>query len=139
MTIQQLGGLGAIVVILLAGAIWYFLVRPLPEKISTGTITTRAFQPAERVEKVIPRANRSLEEPPREIKYNLPDRYTFGIRLDHDQADISYTVAMAGMEKVQSGQRVQVIYLERRIPFVGRKIFVKSMKLLPTTSDDSAK
>jgi len=43
------------------------------------------------------------------------------------------------MEKVKSGQRVQVVYLERRIPFVGRKIFVKSMKLLPAAADDSAK
>src|SRR5262249_38704200 len=118
---------------------WYFLARPLPQKTSTGVITSRAFQPAEQVKKLIPRTNRSLEEQPREIKHSLPDRYTFAIRLDQDQADIRYTVAVVGMEKVQIGQQVQVVYLERHIPFVGRKIFVKSMTPLPAASDNSGK
>lgn len=128
-----------LVILVFSVGCWHFLVRPLPKKTSTGVITSRAFQPAEQVEKLIPRTNRSLEEQPREIKYSLPDRYTFGIRLDHNQADISYTVAVVGMEKVQIGQRVQVDYLERYIPFVGRKIFVKSVTPLPVASENPEK
>ncbi|HWQ33700.1 MAG TPA: hypothetical protein VNQ79_12675 [Blastocatellia bacterium] len=117
------------IVFLFAIAAWYFLVRPVPEQTTVATIISRTFQPAEKVEKKIPRTSRSFEEPPREISYSLPDRYLFRFRMD-DGTEAGFTAPALGMENVQAGQRVRVVYLERRIPFFGRRIFVKEMKLL---------
>lgn len=119
----------ALALVLFAGTAWYFLVRPVPEKIIAATITDRIFQPAEQVEKQIPRAARPLEDAPREIKYTLPDRYLFSLRLE-DGTEVGYAAPAFGMEKAQAGQRVRVVYLERRIPFFGRRIWVKEMTLL---------
>ena len=119
----------ALLVFTIAGAAWYFLVRPVPEKTTTATIITRTFQSAETVEKKMARTSRSLEEPPREITYTLPDRYVFSLRLE-DGTEVGYTAPALGLEQVQAGQRVQVVYLERNIPFFGRRVFIKTMKLL---------
>lgn len=115
--------------ILFAGLAWYFLVRPVPDQTTVATIISRTFQPAEKVEKKIPRTSRSFEEPPREISYSLPDRYLFRLRLD-DGTEAGFTAPAHGLEYFQAGQRVRVVYLARWIPFFGRRVFVKEMKLL---------
>lgn len=119
----------AVILTLFAVIAWYFLVRPVPDQTTVATIISRTFQPTEQVEKKIPRTSRSFEEPPREISYSLPDRYLFSLRLD-DGTEAGFTAPALGMENVQAGQRVRVVYLERRIPFFGRRVFVKEMKPL---------
>ena len=107
--------------------VWFVLVRPVAEQSATGTITSRAFLPAETVRKVIPRTDRSLEDLPREIKYALPDRYLFSIRLDGRNADARFSAIAAATENIHIGQQVRLTYYERYIPFVWTRIYVKEM------------
>ena len=113
---------------LIAGGIWIILVRPVPEKKGTGTITGRIFVKAETVEKSIPRVGRSLEDQPRDIRYNLPDRYRFSIRLDDSGKEVHFIApALLPTERIEIGQHVRVVYFERYIPFWGSRIYVKEM------------
>src|SRR5579871_1804798 len=74
----------ALAALLAAGGLWYVFVRPVPEKAGTGIITGRDFLPAETVERSVARTTRSLEYTPQEIRYTLPDRHVYRIRLDGD-------------------------------------------------------
>ena len=111
--------------------IWYVLVRPVQEKATTGQIVGRAFRSKETVEKTVPRTSRSLEHYPKETKYTLPDRYIYTIRLDEEGSEVRYSMPALEHLKLENGQKVKVVYLERSIPFIWKKIFVKEITPLP--------
>ena len=125
----------ALILAIIAGVIWYALVRPVPEKSGTGVITNRTFRAAERVERSIPRTTRSLERYPQEIKYKLPDRYVLDIRLEKEKTVIRFWVPALPSQNVEIGQRVNVVYLKRSIPFIWEKIFVKQVTPLKKDFD----
>jgi hypothetical protein len=120
---------GAAIALAFAGLAWFILVRPVPERTARGTIMGRHFLPAERVEKSIPRTTRSLEAYPRRIEYNLPDRNLFDIRLDGSGAVVRYAADANATRDVEVGRPVRVVYIERIIPLVGKRIYVKELIL----------
>ncbi len=117
----------ALVLLAAAAAIWYVLVRPVPERAATGVITGRDFRPAERVRRSVARTTRSPEYATKEILYSLPDRYVYRIRLGGDGSDVYFTAPAAGLPPVEVGRAVRVVYTERAIPLLGRRRFVKEM------------
>ena len=118
-----------IVVIALAAAIliWYALVRPVPETISSGVITDRTFRSEQIVEKSVPRSFRNIEHYPLHKKYTLPDRCVYQIRLEDKRMEVSFSMPAFEGQELAVGQRVQVVYIERSIPFLWEKIYVKSI------------
>jgi hypothetical protein len=117
----------AFVFLVAAGVSWYFLVRPVPEKTATGAIAERTFQAAELVERSVPRTTRSLEYTPQEIRYSLPDRHIYRVRLDHDGTEVYFTAPATALPPLDVGRAVRLVYVERYIPLLGRRIFVKEM------------
>src|SRR5262245_39032479 len=87
----------ALLFLVVAGAIWYVLVRPVPEKTTTGVITDRTFQAAQTVQRSIPRVMRSLEYYPQEIKYTVPDRHLYRIRLHGNGTEVCFTAPATGV------------------------------------------
>ncbi len=124
----------ALIFLLAAGVIWYVLVRPVPDKTGTGVITGRTFQPAEAVDRSVPRTVRSLEYMPQHIRYQVPDRHIYRIRLDADGGEVYFTAPATALPPCGVGQAVRVVYAERSIPLVGRRRFVKEMT--PTEPDN---
>jgi hypothetical protein len=117
----------ALILLIFAGTIWYVLVRPVPEKSGIGVITNRIFQAAEEVVESVPRTTRSLDQYPKETRYTLPDRYNLEIRLENENAIVHFWVPALPSQNIEIGQNVNVVYLERGIPFVWGKIFVKKI------------
>lgn len=111
----------------LAGGLWYYYVRPVPDAMGTGIITGKTFYPAERVEKSVPRTTRSLEQTPYELKYDLPDRYAFRIRLDGKDFSVVYTAPALESQGIDIGTRVTVVYEERSLPLTQPRFLVKHM------------
>lgn len=120
----------ALILVIFAGVVWYALVRPVAEKSGTGIITDRTFRAAERVERSTPQTIRSLDRYPQELKYRLPDRYVLDIRLENKNRIVRFWVPALPSQSVEIGQRVNVVYLERRIPFLWEKIYVKQINNL---------
>jgi hypothetical protein len=117
----------ALILALFAGVIWYGLVRPVPEKSGGAIIINRTFQAAEKVERSASRTTRSLDRYPQELKYMLPDRYVLDIRLDNKNTIVRFWEPALPLQNVEIGQHVNVVYLERGIPFIWKKIFVKQV------------
>ena len=112
-----------------AGAIWYFLVRPVPEKTGIGIIAGRSFKGAERVEKATPRTGHTIEAGPRTTAYTLSDRHIYEVQLEVDGATTRFSMPAApGVAPFEVGQQVQVMYLERQIPFAGKRIYIQDMQ-----------
>jgi hypothetical protein len=120
-----------VIALLVAISIWYVLVRPVPEKWAKGVIVGQTFRSEETVEKSVPRTSRSLEHYSKETKYTLPDRFIYSIRLDNEETEVRYSMPALGNLKLENGQRVKVVYLERSIPFIWKKFYVKEMTLIP--------
>ena len=116
---------------LVAGGMWFFYVRPVPEIIGLGVITGKTFYAAERIEKSVPRTTRSIEQTPYEIKYDLPDRYAFRVRLENKDVSVVYTAPALGSEKIEIGSKVKLIYEERSMPFAPMRYIVKAMEKVP--------
>ncbi len=119
----------AAVFLIAAALIWYVLVRPVPEKTATGVIIGKQFQPAENVERSVPRTTRGLDRYPQVIKYNLPDRYLLDIRIDQVNTVVQFAYPALPNQNYEIGQHVNVTYLERGIPHLWKRIYVKDISL----------
>lgn len=117
----------AVLALAAAGMIWYVLVRPTPEKTAVGVIADRTFREEERVEKSVPQTGRSVETGPRRTAYTRPDRHVYTITIDGYDTPAHFAVQHIGEPEFEVGQRVHVRFLERRIPFVGRRLYVQEM------------
>jgi hypothetical protein len=111
---------------LASAALWYFLVRPVPEQTATGTILDRQFAAAETVRRSTTRAHRSFEHIPQDRDIHLPDRHVYTIRLEGVKQDVYYT-APAAAAPLEIGRAVTVIYQHRWIPFAGHRYFVREV------------
>lgn len=117
----------ALLAISAAVAIWYVLVRPVPEQTAVGVVVDRSFQEAERVEKSAPHTGRVVETGPRQTAYTLPDRHVYTIRLDGYVVPARYALTHAGEPAFEVGDRVQVHFRARHIPFVGQRLYVQEV------------
>jgi hypothetical protein len=117
----------ALIFFVAAGAIWYVFVRPVPLKTATGIITDCNFRAAETVQRSIPRTIRSLEYTPQDIHYTVPDRHVYRIRLDGNDTEVYFTAAASNLPPLDVGRAVRLVYIERYIPLIGRRAYVKEM------------
>lgn len=124
----------ALAFLVVAGAIWYVLVRPVPERTGTGVITACTFQAAQVVERSVPRTVRSLEYTPQNSRHTLPDRHVYRIRLDGDGREVVFTSPAVALPPLEVGCPVRLVFIERHIPLVGARVFVKEMTVADARS-----
>lgn len=113
----------AVCAALLAGAIYFVLVRPVESRTVSGAIIEKTYAD----ERTITRTNAG---PRRELwtqnRIKIPEGYIFTIRLANG-GDVYFMVEKTAGEPFQVGQKVQVSYDERGIPPLWTKRFVRSM------------
>lgn len=119
----------ALLALLTAGVLWYMLIRRVPEQTAVGTIAGQSFAESERVEKLVPQTGRAVETGPRRTAYTLPDRHVYTLQLDGREAPIQHSIQSIGKPQFEIGQRVEVLYQERYIPFLGSRVYVRDISL----------
>ncbi len=114
--------------LLAAGLFWYVLVRPVPEQTAVGRISGRSFQPREVSQRTVARSR--VEQAPRTVTYELPDRYVYEIQFEDRDMTARFSQPAVQGSELEVGQRVRVVYYERRVPLVWRKLYIERLEPL---------
>ncbi len=125
------GGALATIFALFAFLVWYALIRAVPETTSQGIIHGATLADAETVERLVPRSHRNLEHVPRQIKYEIPERYIYDIEIVDAGERVNFSNMSPKLE-YQNGDRVTVRYVERSLPLVWKKRFI--LEVTPATN-----
>lgn len=106
---------------------WYAFVRATPQRVATGMITGKTFQPARAVTHYQGGTRRELWA---EDRFTIPESYVFDIRVDGLSAPMRFSATVPVAKRYEIGQNVKVFYIERSIPFLWRRFYVIEMHQL---------
>jgi len=105
----------AVVAILLATGIWYYLIRPVPEELQNGIVEKIEFFEKEKVEKTEVRTNGSGNK---ERNYTMPNRFIYSIRLNNGKkARYQEIASHTKIPDYKIGTKLLVKYQFRELPF----------------------
>jgi len=107
-----------------AGGMWLVFLRPVERRTAQGTITHKIFKPAGQYVQY-PVGMRDSFYSPSTIP--IAECYVFAIHLDQPPLDVGYALNSIASRDFEVGQKVNLVYQERSVPFMGRRIYVLQM------------
>ncbi len=108
-------------------AIWAVFLRPVPVQKAAGTIKYKIFKPAGEYVQYPVGVNRGFMLP---NKIPIAESNIFGIQVDGSGEVVGYALNTVASKKFEVGNRVQIEYQGRKLPFVWRRLYVLDMLLI---------
>jgi len=121
-----------VAIFVIAFFILYLLSRPAVQKTAKGVVVSKEFQAAH-VEKENRfsswRSIAQLQSGPTETSVQKPDRYILTIEFqDGTKRQATYPTLKDRGEKINVGQELDLVYVERHIPFIINSLIIISIK-----------
>ena len=114
----------AIVFAISAVAIWAVFLKPVPVQTGLGTITKKTFKPAGTYWQYPAGLNRGFQMG---TQIPIAEAYVFEFKMDRFEGPVFYSLNTGASKGCDVGQKVQIKYRERVIPFVMRRLYVLDM------------
>jgi len=108
----------------LAIGMWVVFLRPVERRTAQGTITHKIFKPAGQYVQYPIGLRDSFYSP---STVPIAECYVFAIHLDQPSLDVGYVLNTVASGDFEVGQKVNLVYQERSVPFMGRRIYVLQM------------
>jgi len=102
-------------------AIWAVFLRPVPIQVGVGRIASKTFKPAGtywQYPSGLDRGFRTATPIP------IAEADVFQLAVDGFRAPVFFSLNTLASQAFQVGQRVQIRYRQRVIPFVGTRVYV---------------
>jgi hypothetical protein len=112
------------VALLAAAGAWLVFVRPVAVRTGQGVISSMSFQPARELSGTVAGGRR--ESFTRRF-VQIPDGYRFLIQVGGIAEPMAYWLEASAAARFQVGQLVTVVYSERSIPLLWRRVYVRKM------------
>jgi len=121
-----------VIILVVSFVVLYLLSRPAPQKSTKGVVIDKQFQPAHQETEYKVSSWRSvmqLQSGPTKISVQKPDRYILTIELqDGTKRQATYPTYKERGEKISIGQELDLVYIERHIPFITNYLTIISIK-----------
>ena len=123
----------AAVMLLVAAAIWFVFLRPVPISKGTGVITDKVYQPAGTYWQYHAGDRRGFKNP---TPIAMAESYSLGLRFTDSTRTARVSVNMAEAEAYPIGTPVRFEYVIRGIPLFWTRIYVLSISPVAATDGD---
>ncbi len=107
-----------------AAAIWAVFLRPIPVQAAFGRITKKTFKPEGTYWQYPAGLDRGFRTA---TPIPIAEADVFELALDGFEGPVFFSLNTVASKAFNLGQRVQVRYRQRIIPFVGKRIYVLDM------------
>jgi hypothetical protein len=107
-----------------AAAIWFVFLRPIPVQSAIGLITRKTLKPADTYWQYPAGLDRGFRTA---TPIPLAEADVFELAMDGFEGPVFFSLNTVASKAFQTGQRVQIHYRERAIPFVGKRVYVLDM------------
>jgi hypothetical protein len=114
----------ALIFAFLALGTYVMLLGPAAAHTALGTITGKKFKPAGTYWQYPVGADRSLRTA---TEIPIAEAYVFEIAADGLQSPLFFSLNVVASREFELGQRVQIVYRRRGLPFIWSRIFVEKM------------
>jgi hypothetical protein len=105
-------------------AIWAMFLRPIPEQRAFGSITRKTFKPAGTYWQYPVSLDRGFRTA---TPIPIAEADVFELAIDGFEGPVFFSVNVVASKAFMVGQRIQIHYRERAIPFVGKRVYVLEM------------
>lgn len=109
---------------LIAVAIWAVLLRPVPTRTASGTIKQKTFKPAGTYWQYPAGSDRGFRTA---TPIPIAEAYVFEIATDAFDGPVFYSLNTIASRDFSQGQKVNISYRERGIPFLWKRLYVGDM------------
>jgi hypothetical protein len=114
----------ALIFAFLAVGTYIMLLGPVAARTALGTITRKKFKPAGTYWQYPVGADRSLRTA---TEIPIAEAYVFEIAADGLQSPLFFSLNVVASREFEVGQRVQIVYRRRGLPFIWSRLFVEKM------------
>ena len=121
------------VFLLIAGAIWFVLLRPVPTHATQGVIAKKTYKPPGEYTQY-PAGMRKGSYYPTIIP--IAEGYVIEVDLDDSPRAVTALLNAVEAERFDVGSRVELEYSLRSIPGVWSRCYVHSVRLADTSSPE---
>ena len=107
-----------------AAAIWILFLRPVPVQTALGSITRKTFKPAGTYWQYPVGISRGFQ-----LATQIPiaEADVFELAVDGFQGPVFFSLNTVASKTFAVGQRVQIRYKVRTIPFVSKRLYILEM------------
>jgi hypothetical protein len=105
-------------------AIWAVFLRPIPAQTGFGTIARKTFKPEGTYWQYPSDPNRGFRMA---TPIPIAEAYVFEITAGEFKSPIFFSLNTTASKAFEVGQRVQIQYRERSVPFIGKRLYVLDM------------
>jgi hypothetical protein len=109
---------------LISVLIWFVFLRPVPKRSTVGVIRNKQFKPAGEYSQQ-PAGDRSGFRLPTRIP--IAECYVFEIQVEGWPAAAHTSLNTVAAREFEVGQKVNIEYQERGIPFLWKRVYVINM------------
>ena len=111
--------------VVIAIVIWFIFLRPVPIQTASGTITQKSFKPAGTYWQYPSDATRGGFRMATPIP--IAEAYVFEIKTNGFDSPIFFSMNTVASESFHVGQRVEIRYRLRGVPFLPKRVYVLDM------------
>lgn len=117
----------AAILLLVAGAIWFVFLRPVPISMGTGTVTEKFYRPAGTYWQYHAGDRRGFRTP---TPIAIAENYSLTLQLDDASRTAQASVTIAEADRFQIGTPVRLEYVIRGVPPFWTRIYVLNVSTL---------